>query len=148
MGAKYGLTPLEWRTLQLAPFWMLGAVVGAYRNFDPLEYEAFTRSLQVAALAPGKLNQELMTSVASDIRKLGEEFAADPRTIASGLHEVAVILSRVPRDEADLLTRALLHGVGEGVATARGRFGRVMSDDDAKNLDMIAQILVPGPIAF
>jgi hypothetical protein len=148
MGAKYGLTPQEWRTLQLAPFWMLGAVVGAYRNFDPLEYEAFFRSLQLAALAPGELNQELMTSVASDARKLGEEFATDPRTIASGLHEVAVILSKVPRDEADLLTRALVHGVGEGVATARGRFGRVMSDDDAKNLDMIAQILVPGPIAF
>ena len=148
MGPRYGLTPEEWRTLQLAPFWMFGAVVGAYRNFDRLEYEAFSRSLQLAALAPGTLNQELMASVASDVRKLGEEFASDPRTIASGLHEVAAILSKVPGDEAKLVTRALVHGVGEGVATARGRFGRVMSDDDAKNLDMIAQILVHGPIAF
>ena len=148
MGAKYGLTPSEWRTLQLAPFWMFGAVVGSYRNFDPLEYEAFSRSLQLAALAPGELNQELMTSVGSEVRKLLEELGTDRRTIASGLGEVAAILSKVPREEADLFTRALIHGVGEGVATARGRFGRVMSDDDAKNLEMIAQILLPGPIRF
>ena len=88
MGAKPELSPDEWRTLQLAPFWMLSAVVGAYNGFDSLEYEAFTRSLHSAASAPGRLSQEVMTSVASDLRRLGEEFAADTRTIASGLCDV------------------------------------------------------------
>ena len=146
MGAPYGLTPGEWRTLQLAPFWMLGAVVGAYRGFDRLEYDAFSRALQLAALAPGGLNQELMSSVASDVRELGEDFAGDPRTIASGLSEVAAILAKVPRDEADMVTHALIHGIGEGVATARGRFGRVMSEDDSKDLDLIAEILQPSAV--
>jgi hypothetical protein len=141
MGANPELSPDEWRTLQFAPFWMLSAVVGAYSDFDPLEYEAFTRSLQLAALAPGRLSQEVMTSVVSDLRRLREEFGADTRTIASGLCEVGVILSKVPRDEADMFKRALVSGIGEGVATARGRFGRFMSDDDAKDLDMIAQLL-------
>jgi hypothetical protein len=142
MGAKCELSPQEWRTLQFAPFWMLSAVVGAYRKFDPLEYEAFSRSLQLAVSAPGRLSQEVMTSVASDLRRIEEEFRADPRTIASGLHEVAVILSKVPCDEADAFKDALIYVVGEGVATARGRFGRVMSDDDAKDLEMIAQLLL------
>jgi hypothetical protein len=145
MRANIELSPEEWRTLQFAPFWMLSAVVGAYRDFDPLEYEAFSRSLQLAALAPGRLSQEVMTSVASDLRRLGDEFGADPRSIASGLCEVAVILSKVPHDEADMFKRALVYGIGEGVAAARGRFGRVMSDDDAKDLDMIAQLLLWNP---
>jgi hypothetical protein len=126
---------------------MLSAVAGAYNDFDSLEYEAFTRSLHSAASAPGRLSQEVMTSVASDLRRLGEEFAADTRTIASGLCDVAAILSKVPRDEADMFKRALV-GTGEGVARARGRFGRVMSDDDAKDLDMIAQLLLPGSSAI
>ena len=28
-------TPDEWRTLQLAPFWILSGVVSAYRRVDP-----------------------------------------------------------------------------------------------------------------
>ena len=143
MGTKPELSSEDWRTLQFAPFWMFSAVVGAYSDFDPLEYEAFSRSLQLAALAPGRLSQDVMASVASDLGQLGEQFRADPRSIASGLCEVAAILSRVPRDEADMFNRALIHGIGEGVATARGRFGRVMSDDDAKDLEMIAQLLLP-----
>ncbi len=142
MGTMPELSAEDWRTLQFAPFWMLSAVVGAYSDFDPVEYEAFSRSLQLAALAPGRLSQEVMTSVASNLSQLGEEFRADPRTVASGLCEVAAILAKIPRDEADMFNRALIHGIGEGVATARGRFGRFMSDDDAKDLDMIAQLLL------
>jgi hypothetical protein len=141
VGAQEDFTPEEWRTLQFAPFWMFGAVVGAYRGFDALEYQAFSRSLELAAMAPGRLNREVMSSVARDLDRLTAEFAGDGRSIASGLCEVAAILSKVPSGEADMFREALLSVVGEGVARARGRFGRVMSEEDAKDLDLVAQLL-------
>jgi hypothetical protein len=139
---RSAFTPSEWRTLQFAPFWLFGGVSGAYRGFDRLEYEAFTRSLEVAAMAPGTLNQEVMASVAMDVDRLTQAFGADRRSIGTGLCEVAAILRRVPPHEADLLKSALISSVGEGVARARGRFGRHVSEEDAKNLDLVAQFLV------
>jgi hypothetical protein len=141
MSERAGISSDEWRTLQFAPFWMLAAVAGAYRRFDILEYEAFSRSVELAASAPGRLNRELMTSVATDLERVASEFAADPRSIGCGLCEVATILSNVPTEEAELLKNALVSGIGEGVARARGRFGRVMSEEDAKNLELVAQFL-------
>jgi hypothetical protein len=141
MSEREGLSREEWRTLQFAPFWMLAAVVGAYRRFDLLEYEAFSRSVQLAASAPGRLNRELMASVATDLERVAGEFAADPRSIGSGLCDVATILSNLPIEEAELLKNTLVSGIGESVARARGRFGRMMSEQDAKNLELVAQFL-------
>ena len=141
MGERAGLSRDQWHTLQFAPFWMFAAVVGAYRRFDVLEYEAFSRAVLLAASAPGRLNRELMTSVLTDLERVAGEFAADPRSIGSGLCEVATILSNVPAEEAELVKNALISGVGEGVARARGRFGRVMSEEDEKNLELVAQFL-------
>jgi len=137
-----GLSRDEWRTLQFAPFWMLAAVVGAYDGFDIREYEAFARSIESAASAPGRLSRELMTSIATDLERLAGEFSADPRSIGTGLCEVATILSNVPTQEAELLKNTLVSEIGEAVARARGRFGRVMSEEDAKNLELVAQFLV------
>jgi len=141
MGERDDFTPEEWRTLQFAPFWMFSGVVGAYRNFDALEYEAFSRSLDMALSAPGRLIHEVTASVAMDLGRLTEEYGADKRSIATGLCEVASILAKVPSDEADMFKGALVSGIGEGVAKARGRFGRVMSQEDANNLDLVAQLL-------
>jgi hypothetical protein len=141
MGEHAGLSGDEWRTLQFAPFWMLAAVAGAYSGYDILEFEAFTRSVGLAAAAPGRLNRELMTSVATDLERLAAQFAADGRTIGSGLCAVAAILSKVPPEDAELLKTALVSEIGEGVARARGRFGRVVSDEDAKNLELVAEFL-------
>jgi hypothetical protein len=141
MGERGGLSRDEWRTLQFAPFWMFAAVVGSYGRFDVLEYEAFSRSLASAASAPGRLNRELMTSVAADLDRVAREFAADPRSIGSGLCEVATILKNIPTEEADMVKHGLLSGIGEAVARARGRFGRVMSEEDEKNLELVAQFL-------
>jgi hypothetical protein len=141
MSEHAGLSADEWRTLQFAPFWMLAAVVGAYDGFDIREYEAFARSVELAASAPRPLSRELMTSIATDLERVAGEFSADPRSIGTGLCEVATILRKVPTEEADLVKNALVLGIGEAVARARGRFGRVMSEEDAKNLELVAQFL-------
>jgi hypothetical protein len=141
MGERGEFTHEEWRTLQFAPFWMLSAVVGGYRRFDPLELEAFTHCLQVAALAPGRLNQDVASSVAREFAVVHQEYGADQRTIAAGLCEVARLLRRVPTEEADLFRAALVAEIGEGIARARGRFGRLMSKEDAENVELVAQFL-------
>ena len=43
---------------------------------------------------------------------------------------------------ADAFRDALVSGVCEGVARARGRYGRIISEDDAKIVELVAQLLV------
>ena len=45
MSEQSRFTPDEWQTLQFAPFWIFSAVLGSYRNYDPLDHAAFSRSL-------------------------------------------------------------------------------------------------------
>jgi hypothetical protein len=141
MSEETGFTPEEWQTLQFAPFWIFSGLVGAYRNFDPLEYDVFSRSLEDAAAAPGQLAHEVIRSVLQDRGRLAEQFQADDRTIARGLCAVATLLNRIPPSEADLFKEMLISGVGMSMAKARGRFGRIMSEDDEKTLTLIAQFL-------
>jgi hypothetical protein len=141
MGERANFTPEEWRTLQFAPFWMFSAVVGGYRKFDELEFDAFARSLHQAATAPGVLSREVIESVNLDIDRLTAAYAVDQRTIATGLCQVAALLNRVQADEAEMFRGTLVTEIGEGVARARGRFGRLMSEEDAKNVELVAQFL-------
>jgi hypothetical protein len=134
-------TPADWRTLQLAPFWMFGAVVGAYRRFDPLEYEAFARCLGAAATAAEGLGREVLASVAADRDRLAEAYGADRRTIGSGLVEVSAVLDRTAPEEADGFKGLLVSAIGEGIARARGRFGVQMSEDDENAVTLAAQLL-------
>ena len=53
--------PDEWATLCLAPFWVLAALAGCYRGFDPLEFEAFSRAVEEASdRARGRLGGEVL----------------------------------------------------------------------------------------
>jgi hypothetical protein len=131
----------EWRTLQFAPFWMFGAVVGAYNRFDPRDVQVFARCMEVAAVGGGRLRRELLGSVLADLARLAEQFHADPRTIGVGLFQVDLLLRRAADDEASLFKEMLVLEVGEGVARARGRYGTEMSDDDAKAVALAAQLL-------
>ena len=134
-------TPEEWRTLQFAPFWMFGAVVGAYNRFDPRDVQVFMRCLEVATLGEGRLRRELLESVLADRDRLAERFHADPRTIGVGLFQVDLVLRRAGDDEAALFKDMLVLDVGEGVARARGRYGTEMSEDDARAVALAAQLL-------
>jgi hypothetical protein len=145
MSEQDKFTPEEWRTLQFAPFWMFSAVVGAYGHFDPRDYRAFLQAVQLATTAPGQLTREVMASVVAGHERLTEEYAADQRSIAVGLHRVAAVLDRTSPGEARSFKDMLIVGIGQGVARARGRFGTEVSEEDAKTLTLVAQLLDVEP---
>src|SRR5215218_998012 len=91
MNEESGFTPDEWQTLLFAPFWVFSAVLGAYRDFDPLEYEAFAGALQDASSAPGRLTREVIKSVTVERDRLAVQYQTDARTIGRGLRAVAAI---------------------------------------------------------
>jgi hypothetical protein len=141
MSEKDRYTPHEWRTLQLGPFWMFSAVIGAYDRFDPRDYQVFVRCLETAALAEGRLRREVLASVVADHERLAEQFRTERRSIGVGLFQVDAVLGKAGGDEAARFKDMLVLDIGEGVARARGRYGTEMSDDDAKAVGLAAQLL-------
>ena len=141
MGERDRYTAEEWRTLQFAPFWMFGAVVGAYDRYDPRDFQVFVRCIEAASLGEGRLQRELLASVVADRDRLAEQFRTEPRSIGVGLFQVDLVLRRVGEDEAALFKDMLVLDVGEGVARARGRYGTEMSDDDARAVALAAGLL-------
>jgi hypothetical protein len=136
-------TAEEWRTLLFAPFWAFTALAGRYRAFDPLDLAAFSHAVEQAADAErGRLGGDVLGRVALDLDRLTRGFENDDRSVASGLWQVSVLLARLPADEADAFRDALVRGVCEGVARARGRYGQVIGDDDAKVVELVEQLLV------
>ena len=134
-------TPDEWRTLQFAPFWMFGAVVGAYHRYDPRDFQVFVRCLEAASLGEGRLQRELLASVVADRDRLAEQFRTEPRSIGVGLFQVDLVLAKADGEEAAGFKEMLVLEIGEGVARARGRYGTEMSDDDARAVALAAQLL-------
>ena len=134
-------TPDEWRTLQFAPFWMFGAVVGAYHRYDPRDFQVFVRCLEAASLGEGRLQRELLASVVADRDRLAEQFRTEPRSIGVGLFQVDLLLATAGEDEAARFKEMLVLDIGEGVARARGRYGTEMSDDDAGAVALAAGLL-------
>jgi hypothetical protein len=134
-------TPEEWRTLQLAPFWMFSAVVGAYNRFDSRDFQVFVRCLEAATLAEGRLGREVLESVMADRDRLAEQFRTERRSIGVGLFQVDAVLCKAGDDEAARFKDMLVLDIGEGVARSRGRYGTEMSDEDAKAVALAAQLL-------
>jgi hypothetical protein len=134
--------PDEWATLRFAPFWILAASMGCYRGFDPLEFEALSRVIEEASdRARGRLGREVLQRVAMDLDRLAIAFGNDRRSVATGLWEVGRLLERMPEEEAEAFREALVSGVSEGLAQARGRFGRFMSEEDARTVELVAVLL-------
>jgi hypothetical protein len=134
-------TPEEWRTLQFAPFWIFSAVIGAYDRYDPRDFQVFFRCLEAAAMAEGRLGQQVLASVVADRDRLARQFRSEPRSIGVGLVQVDALLRKVGDDEADLFKGMLVLDIGEGLARARGRYGSEMSDEDAKSVVLAAKLL-------
>ena len=141
MSERDRFTPEEWRTLQFAPFWMFGAVVGAYHRYDPRDFQVFVRCLEAASLGEGRLQRELLASVVADRDRLAEQFRTEPRSIGVGLFQVDLLLSKAGGDEAARFKEMLVLEIGEGVARARGRYGTEMSEDDARAVALAAGLL-------
>ena len=141
MGERDRFTSEEWRTLQFGPFWMFSAVIGAYRRFDPREYQAFVGCVQAAAIAQEGLCRAVLDSVLADRDRLAETYGTDARTIGVGLGQVSAVLGKATHDEAAAFKGMLVTEIGEGVARARGRFGSMVSEEDAGALTLAAQLL-------
>jgi hypothetical protein len=128
-------TTEEWRTLQFAPFWIFCALVGRYREFDELDLAAFSWALQSAAAGNGQLTHDVLASVVSDLDLMRLRFELDTRSIVTGLFDVTIVLRKAPTEQAELFKEALLSQVGAGVARARGRYGKIISEDDERTLE-------------
>jgi hypothetical protein len=134
----------QWNTLQSAPFLVLSGVSGRYRNFDPREQAVFERWLDAAARAPGTLSREVLTSVAADLTALAARYEDYEGTISSGLTAVSEVLVGQPLAEVDAFRAALIQVLGEGVARARGPYGREPTTEAAQGLVMLDEFLRPG----
>ena len=146
MGERDRFTSEQWRTLQFAPFWMFSTLIGSYNRFEPRELRAFARCLESAATAGGPLSREVFASVVADREELTRAYGTDPRTIGSGLVEVAALLDRVAPEEADTFKLVLFTEIGEGVARARGPWGEEVGEEDAKTLTLAAMLFSFDPV--
>jgi hypothetical protein len=127
--------------LRLAPLWVFSAVTGRAGRFDPLEEEAFWRCLETAALMADGTTFDVLSSAATDRAQVVADFVLDGRPTASGLLGVADALDSLPLDEAALLRDVLVHDIAEGVARARGPFGRTVSREDQVMVTLVTQML-------
>ena len=138
LGLMDGWSDTEWLTLQLGPVWVVSALIGRSR-LDELEEAAFWRSVDDAP-RDSPLGWQLMRAMTLNREWLLDEFQLDPRSIVSGLNEVASLLERVPPEVSRDARESMLR-VGSGLARARGPFGQRMSQQDALTLQLVAQLL-------
>ncbi len=137
---------VQWQALQLAPFLVLSGVSGRYRHFAVEEVAVFERCLDAAASAPGNLNREVLSSVASDLTALTADYESYGGTIVSGLTSVGNVLADQPLPEIDAFRSALIHVLGAGIARARGPYGKQLTTESAQMLMMMEDFLRPGAI--
>ncbi|CAN7594185.1 hypothetical protein LJR027_004207 [Terrabacter sp. LjRoot27] len=133
----------EWVTLRFAPVWVLSALAGRVR-FDEDERGAFWDAVTDAALRSAGPGRELLGTAAAERRWLFDEFELDGRPIVSGLLSVTRLLERMAVETRDDV-RATVLRVGEGVARARGHFGRRMTLEDEQTLLLVHQLLRTAP---
>lgn len=139
-----GLTPAQWRTLQLAPLWVLSAIVGRQRNFEPLELSAFWRSVDGAAAGCGGLSAMAPEALSTGFAQFLVEFQDEPRSVVTGLWDVVAILNRLDPLVSEPFT-AMLLSIGERFCRARGSFGQLISKDDQQTLLLLAALLELEP---
>jgi hypothetical protein len=116
-------------------------VVGRYRDFDEPDLAAFLSALQSAVTGHGRLTHDVLESVVADLDMASLRFELDSRSILTRLYDVMLILRKTPPEQAELFKEALLSQVGAGVARARGRYGRVISEDDERTLALTTGFL-------
>jgi hypothetical protein len=134
--------PAEWATLRFAPFWVLAALAGRQRGFDPIEFEVFSEVVEEASRqATGRVGGAVLHRVALDLDRLAAAFGNDRRSVVTGLFEVCELIERLPAEEAAVFREALVRGVAEGLARARGRYGRVISEEDERTVELVGVLL-------
>lgn len=138
------LTPAQSRTLQLAPLWVLSAIVGRQREFHPLELAAFWRAVDDAAAGAVGLASAVPTALSSNFSQLLKEFEDEQRSVVTGLWDVVGILTRLDREVSRPFVATVLE-IGERFCRARGSFGQVISREDRQMLLLLAALLELEP---
>ena len=135
----YGtLARSEQETLRLAPLWMYGALVGRTR-LETWELDAIWDAVRATLASTTGFGGEALQATLDD-PDLVEAYERDGRPVTTGLLAAARVSAGLGADAAASLRAALL-AVGEGVARARGPFGRSVSRQDADTLELLAEVL-------
>src|SRR6476660_9010476 len=114
----------DWRTLELAPLWVLCAVTGRQSGFHPLELAAFWRSVDSAAAGADGLANAVPVSLSSNFSSMLKGFEQEQRSVVTGLWDVVGILTRLDVLVAKPFVAMLLE-IGESFSRARGSAGRI-----------------------
>jgi hypothetical protein len=135
----YGtLAPSDQQTLRLAPLWMFGALVGRTR-LETWELEAIWDAVRATLPTTASLGSEALQATLED-PDIVAAYERDGRPVTTGLLAAATVSARLGPGAASSMKSTLL-AVGEGVARARGPFGRSISRQDADTLELLAEVL-------
>ena len=135
----YGtLARSDQQTLRLAPLWMFSALVGRTR-LETWELDAIWEAVRATLPTTTRLGSEALQATLDD-PDLVAAYERDGRPVTTGLLAAATVSARQGAGAASSMRSALL-AVGEGVARARGPFGRSISRQDADTLEMLAEIM-------
>lgn len=109
MTGRASFTPEEWRILQCAPLCVEAEVALVDEEQDLREYFALRNELKTAALHPGALVREVLSSLNSEFSTVYTQWSQDPRSCLEGLEEVADLLDRkATLEEARQFKQAML----------------------------------------
>jgi hypothetical protein len=131
----------DWQTLRFSPFWVLSALAGRYREFHPLENDAFWRCLADAASQATGIARASLVSVITDREWVVLDYEHDGRPAGSGLRAAASVLATLPATESAHFKDVLFSQLATEFARARGPFGNTISPEDAETLAIIAALL-------
>ena len=120
MAYKEQFTEDEWKTLEFSIIWMFQAIAGADKNIDINELKALEMLKQKADKFECDLLKELVPSFHYDISNVSDYFAADQRSIKTGLREIAEIVDVNLSFEQALLFKKSLLAIGMFIAYASG----------------------------
>lgn len=135
----YGtLAPSDQQTLRLAPLWVFSALVGRTR-LETWELEAIWDAVRAILPMTTRLGSEALQATLDD-PDIVVAYERDGRSVTTGLLAAATVSARLGPGAAGSMRSALL-AVGEGVARARGPFGRSISRQDADTLELLAEVL-------
>lgn len=130
------------RTLQLAPLWVLSALVGTHTRFAEPDLAAFWDAVVSEGLRAPKDTCDVLRALTVDRTGLLLDLELDGRSVVSGLRDVVTVLG--PSDCVEGYRRALVR-IGGAVARARGPYGRQISSEDLNRLLLVAQLLDYSP---
>ncbi len=138
------LTAQQWRALQTAPLWVLSAIAGRQREFEPLELAAFWRAVDDTAAGAEGLAHTALTALSADLAARLRDHEGEERSVVTGCFHVTAILGRLDPAVSGPYITAVLE-VGERLARARGAYGRVISREDTLTLQLLAALLEVEP---